>query len=113
MTASIQLAKGNIRLTGDWLRAADLPTSRGLSRGYDRRSVDALLAQCANGVDRLSVALIGAHNEIDRLTEVNSHRRLVRAAGRPTLAGRHRRRSPQQQVAARTKLARLRSAATR
>jgi len=99
MSTSIQRAAGGAPITGDWVRASDLPSSRGLSRGYDRKAVDALLAHCANGVDRLNGALVSAHHEIERLTEVNSHRRLVGAAGRAPVASHQRKRTPQQKAA--------------
>jgi hypothetical protein len=55
-------------ISGGWVRAANPPAAKGLSRGYDRKAVDAFIVECANGIDWLNGLLIGAENEIARLT---------------------------------------------
>lgn len=82
MTVSARQATSSGRITGGWVRSAKLPSAKGLSRGYDRKAVDAFLLQCANGVDWLGGLLIGAENEIERLTDDVRQPHLVRATGR-------------------------------
>ena len=82
MTGSARQATSSGRITGGWVRAVKLPTAKGFSRGYDRKAVDALLLQCANGVDWLNGLLVGAENEIDRLTEGEPAQPSVRPTGR-------------------------------
>jgi len=92
------------RITGGWVRAANLPSARGFSRGYDRKAVDDLLAQTANGVDWLNGLLVGAENEIDRLTGG-----VGRPTGRTLFSSSHGKRSAQAKATVRRP--RLRSAA--
>ena len=96
------------RITGNWVRAVKPPLAKGLSRGYDRKAVDALLLQCANGVDWLNGLLIGAENEIARLTEDAPAQPPMRSTGRSLVTSSHGKRSNQAKVA--TKRARLRTA---
>ena len=68
-------------VSGRRLRTAALPSARGLFGGYDRKAVDRLLVDCANGVDRLTAMLIEAEDEIDRLLTENERRRHRRSTG--------------------------------
>lgn len=106
--ASNLRAASSGRITGGWVRAVKLPTAKGLSRGYDRKTVDALLLQCANGVDWLNGLLAGAENEITRLSEDSAEQPTVRSTGRSLVTSSHGKRSPQAKVA--TKRSRLRTA---
>lgn len=90
------------------MRAVKLPTAKGLSRGYDRKTVDALLLQCANGVDWLNGLLAGAENEINRLADDAPEQTNIRSTGRSLATSSHGKRSPQTKVA--IKRARLRTA---
>jgi len=82
-------------VTGSMLRSAALPSARGLARGYDRRAVDQLLVDCAEGVDRLTDLLISAEDEIDRLLAERQRLRAGLSAG-PAASSRGRRRLRQQ-----------------
>ena len=82
MTGSARQATNGGHITGAWVRAADLPTAKRISRGYDRKAVDTFLLQCANAVDRLNGLLIGAENEIDQLTGRAPRSSRVRMTGR-------------------------------
>lgn len=82
MTSSTRQISSSGRITGGWVRATKLPTAKGISRGYDRKSVDGFLLQCANGVDWLNGLLIGAENEIDRLSGDRSTQPAARPTGR-------------------------------
>jgi len=109
LTASTLRATSSGRITGGWVRAVKPPLAKGLARGYDRKAVDALLMQCANGVDWLNGLLVGAENEIARLTERSAAEQpTVRSTGRSLVTSGHGKRSPQVKVAA--KHARLRTA---
>ncbi len=110
LSASNGRATSSGRITGGWVRAAQPPMAKGLSRGYDRKAVDALLLQCANGVDWLNGLLIGAENEIARLTEAAAaaEQRAVRPTGRSLVTSSHGKRAPQVKVTA--KKHRLRTA---
>ena len=110
LSASSQRATSSGRITGDWLRTVPLPTARGLGRGYDRKAVDAMLLQCANGVDWLNSLLIGAENEIDRLTEGAPERLAIRSSARALVIGSHGKRTTQ--VKAAVKRSRLRTPAS-
>ena len=87
------------RITGNCVRAVNPPLAKGLSRGYDRK---------ANGVDWLNGLLIGAENEIARLTEDAPAQPPMRSTGRSLVTSSHGKRSNQAKVA--TKRARLRTA---
>jgi DivIVA domain-containing protein len=115
MTSSTRQISSSGRITGGWVRAAKFPTAKGLSRGYDRKAVDTFLLQCGNGVDWLNGLLIGAENEIDRLSgegqpsaPVRNTSRVMTTAGsgkRPATQP-ARRRKPRVSAAARTVRAR-------
>jgi hypothetical protein len=107
-TASSLRATSSGRITGGWVRAVKPPPAKGLSRGYDRKAVDALLLQCANGVDWLNGLLIGAENEIARLTADATEQQVVRPTGRHLISSSHGKRAPQPKMVA--KRARLRTA---
>lgn len=68
-------------VSGRRLRTVALPSARGLFGGYDRKAVDRLLVDCADGVDRLTAMLIEAEDEIDRLLTENHRRRPARLTG--------------------------------
>jgi hypothetical protein len=102
LSASSLRATSSGRITGGWVRAVKPPLAKGLSRGYDRKAVDALLLQCANGVDWLNGLLVGAENEIARLTDGVAEQPTVRSTGRALTTSSHGKRPTQVKVAART-----------
>ncbi len=108
LSASSLRATSSGRITGGWVRAVKPPLAKGLSRGYDRKAVDALLLQCANGVDWLNGLLVGAEREIARLAEDAPAQPPMRSTGRSLVTSSHGKRSNQAKVA--TKRARLRTA---
>ena len=108
LSASSLRATSSGRISGGWVRAVKPPLAKGLSRGYDRKAVDALLLQCANGVDWLNGLLVGAENEIARLTDGATEPTTTRSTGRSLVTSSHGKRSTQAKVA--TKRARLRTA---
>ena len=105
--ASLRAASSG-RITGGWVRAVKPPPAKGLSGGYDRKAADALLLQCANGVDWLNGLLAGAENEIARLADEAPAQPAVRSTGRSLVTSSHGKRSHQAKVA--TKRAKLRTA---
>jgi hypothetical protein len=78
-------------VSGRNLRTVELPSARGLFGGYDRKAVDRLLVDCAEGVDRLTEMLIAAEDEIDRLLTENQRRRPRSSGPSPSTAVRRKR----------------------
>lgn len=50
-----------------WLQAVELPSARAFSRGYDRMTVDVLVADCAETIDELTWQVQAAHQEAAEL----------------------------------------------
>lgn len=79
-----------------WLQHVELPSARPFSRGYDRVTVDDLVADCADTIDELTWQVQAAHQEAAELRRQArgraARRGRVRGSGRRPARGSRRRR---------------------